>query len=231
MQFHMEANPGSKDGILSVFELDLNFSTITPQPAKSIPRSLAGDQREMEASAAEVCLIGAPAPRCVAHAARTWMFWSSRLSDGDTGEAMAARWIWESNTDHELKGRVLHGGVALYHPGEPFRVNCHVKGKVLKPGGIILKFSNQHHQPRSWILVPKQCDENLQEYIEQLQANMERLNFLLSSSNQPLELIPTPNPISSPAIPSAYGSSAISGQAFVHMGDNYYGHSHNPGMA
>jgi len=176
MKFHMEANPGSEEGVLSNFELDLKFTAAAQRPSKSRSQASPGAPLEVLSDDPEVCLIGAPAPRYITHTARVWRFWSNRLSDDDSGVAMAARWIWESNASQELKGRVLHCGVALHHLGEPFRVTCQVRGKVSKPGGIILKFSNQHHEPRSWLLVPQACDENLQGYIEKLQVSMEKLN-------------------------------------------------------
>lgn len=246
MRFNIEADPGPLEGILSYFELDLQFAEATIA-SQSSEQALSVDTSGMEEACASVSLIGAPAPRSVAHSARTWSFWSIRLSDDDSGEAVAARWGWHSDSCHELRGRVLHGGVAFYHPGEPFRIDCHVRGRVSKPNGIILKFSNRHHQPRSWILAPLECQEDLQHHIEQLHRQTENLNVPTSSqgmSARCLQAVGITDDNTVPAAPevdavatrgsfpaSTYGPATISDRAFVHMGDNYYGYGYNAPVA
>ena len=184
MCFQMQALPGSDDCRLSHFELDLCFA---PEGRKI--SATAGHRSNCPATCEdrpEVCLIGSPAPRCVSHEggagtskASCWKFWSSRVSDTVTGQALTARWLWEASDSQELKGRILHGGVAVHHPGDPFIVTCHVKGRVERKDGIRLKFSNQHHEPRPWKLQPEVCDRDLQDLqadIDELEINIMRLN-------------------------------------------------------
>lgn len=183
MHFQMQALPGTDDCQLSHFELDLSFSSVMEGrciPALTRCEGGAGGQHDGQA---EVCLIGPPAPKCFSHDAplgthqnSCWKFWSSRISDDATGQPLAARWMWEAKDNQELKGRILHGGVAIRHPGSPFLVTCHVRGRVTKPNGIKLKFSDKHHVPRPWTVRPDVCDQDLQDHIDKLDANIQRLN-------------------------------------------------------
>lgn len=174
MLFHIEADPGCHNGVLRHFELELKFSSLAPITHSSDTtsgRGIAGlEGRDDEQ--VDVCLIGPPSPRSVGHTTKEWIFWSNRLSDEETGQALAARWTWESKWAHELKGRILHGGVALHHPGRPFQVTCQVRGKVAQSRNIILKFSDRHHEPRSWRLVPQLCERDLQQDIGLLEERM-----------------------------------------------------------
>lgn len=180
MRFRMKA-AGPDDCKLSDFELDLEFSV------------LPGDQGIMDAECttqggsatviadnqAEVCLIELPAPSCVPvpPTIDCWSFRSDSIADEQNGRSRTARWIWETSGEHRmLEGRILHGGIALRHPGKPFLVTCHVKGKVSKPGGFKLKFSSRHHVPRLWQIVPMCCEEDLQCHINRLEEEMVRLN-------------------------------------------------------
>lgn len=183
LHFQMQALPGSDDCTISHFELDLSFSSVTEGRGISVPTRYRGGSFGQHNYQAEICLIGPPAPICVSPNTTLstqqtcyWKFWSRRVSDGVTGQAFAARWTWEANDSRELEGRILHGGVAVRHPGSPFLVTCHVKGRVAKPNGIKLKFSDRHHEPRPWKLCPDICDQDLQDHIDKLDANIQQLN-------------------------------------------------------
>lgn len=254
MLFHIEADPGGQSGILRHFELELKFSTLKPTiPGPEQPPEISTESLEDRGDEqVDVCLIGPPSPRSVSHTTKEWIFWSIRLSDEETGQALAARWTWESSVAHELKGRVLHGGLALHHPGQPFRVTCHVRGKVTQSPNIILKFSDRHHEPRSWKLVPQRCDRDLQQDIDLLEEQMKELNSsaasaprMSSSTIDPFvdhppndeTAIARPTPSSSTTLPgsmqglsetSAYGATEIRGRASVQLGNRYYfGHHHS----
>lgn len=183
MHFQMQALPGSNDCKISDFELDLSFSPVTEGRGIPAPTQHQTSSSGQHGDHAEICLIGAPAPRSLSHNASLgtqqtccWKFWSSRVSDNVTGRAFAARWMWEAKDGRELEGRILHGGVAVRHPGSPFLVTCHVRGRVAKSNGIKIKFRDDHHEPHSWELRPDVCDQDLHDHIDNLDANIQRLN-------------------------------------------------------
>lgn len=231
MRFHVEANPGCEDGVLRNFELELKFSSISQDTLTlTIPTAeSATPQEDANCDESQVCLIGPPAPRYLQQDGK-WTFSSDRLSDEQTGHALAARWTWESPVAHELRKRVLHGGVALYHPGQPFHVVCHVRGRVTKPRNIILKFSDNHHKPRSWKLTPQICEQDLQAEINALEGRMKDLNTSATSvAHADVSTrgdAPTSNMnqlIARPPVASTYGGdSSIGGEAKVQFGNNYY---------
>lgn len=230
MGFHLEANPGCEDGVLRSFEVELKFTNFALDTASSEahPERIAAQQEESSCDEREVCLIGCPAPRCVQEKGE-WTFSSYRLPDEQSGQALAARWTWESTVAHELRERILHGGVALYHPGQPFQVVCHVKGRVTKPRNIILKFSDQHHKPRSWKVTPQVCEQDLQADINALESRMKRLNTRSASTIQVETSAAAPASTSDPTQLArmmtgapTYGDSTIGGTAQVQIGNNYY---------
>lgn len=183
MHFKMQAI-GPEECRLNSFELDLVFSKDSPDHPSSVNTPREGLSAASDAE--DVYLIEFPAPVCVygsyaqntMHSAehRYWKFSSSLISHGESGSPSTARWAWEADNCQELQGRILHGGVALDHPGQPFRLTCHVRGRVSKPGGIKLKFSDRHHEPRSWNVVPQSSNTDLDASIDQLEATMKRLN-------------------------------------------------------
>ena len=178
MRLRMQAT-GPEDCKLSDFELDLRFSVLprdleAQTAASTTPMNTVDTENQ-----AEVCLIELPAPSYVLDSLmmKRWSFRSISIADEHSGRSHAARWIWETGVQHRtLESKTLHGGVALRHPGEAFLVTCQVKGKIVKPGGIRLKFSNEHHDPRTWKLVPVRCEEDLQCHIDNLESEIVRLN-------------------------------------------------------
>lgn len=180
---------GPEDCKVRAFELDLMLSSVGGQLGSSddTPMDLEGEQNQ-------VCLIELPAPSMFEGASpathnapretcRSWRFCSNPIADQNSGQHSIARWLWEAYDEvHQVQGRVLYGGIALQHLGCPFLVSCHVKGKISKPNGIRLKFSNDHHQPRPWRLVPTPSTLDLQDQIDQLQQEIYRLNMAANQS-------------------------------------------------
>ena len=125
---------------------------------------------------------GAPPilPPQVVRRSRTWKLRSSAISDKESGLPRTARWTLEANQDsHHVQSRTFHGGIAICHPGQPFEMTCQVRGKVTKPGGLRFKFSNEHHKPRVWRIVPQTSDEDIKQHIDQLEAEMVERNSQL----------------------------------------------------
>ncbi|KAK5957202.1 hypothetical protein OHC33_001573 [Knufia fluminis] len=154
---------------------------------------------------------------CAAQTA--WVFRSS--CDADTkGRLVTASWIWETDSRNpQAEGNgVLHAGIALNHPGEPFVVACQAKGNVRK-ARFRLKFSskNKEAQPRLWRLIPEASNEDLKEQIDGLESLMVKLNILASTPAPQ-----TPQQYSGCPSSRSYGSAMIGGAATVHMGDVHY---------
>ncbi|KAK6378664.1 hypothetical protein LTR64_002054 [Lithohypha guttulata] len=166
---------------LSDFELKLSFSAQLENSENDTSDIAAQESMsDLQLNAQpEVYLVELPAPSCVPTGSELefWKFRSDSAADEQTGHLCAARWIWETYAEQRrLEGRLMHGGVALHHPGRPFSMTCQVKGKATKPGGIRLKFSNKHHSPRVWQVVPEICEDDLRRHIDALEAEMIRLN-------------------------------------------------------
>jgi len=172
MQFQIQADPGSEGCILREFKIDLAFSPVNNCGTGSYARSIPDASTELSEANAEVKLIGRPAPSRVSPETGTWRFWSDRIPDTSSGQALTARWVWESNDDQNLKGRVLYGALAIHHPGKPFEVRCHVRGRIATPGWLRLKFSDREHEPRTWKLRPQKGKEDLKARIDQLEEQM-----------------------------------------------------------
>lgn len=180
MRFRMQAI-SPQDCQLSDFELKLSFSAQLKNSENNIPDIAAqGSMSDLQLNdQPEVYLVELPAPSCVPTGPELefWKFRSDSAADEQTGHLYAARWIWETYAEpRRLEGKLMHGGVALHHPGRPFSMKCQVKGKASKPGGVRLKFSNEHHCPRVWQVVPKICEDDLQHQIFALEAEMVELN-------------------------------------------------------
>ena len=119
------------------------------------------------------CCKGQSTPLLV----RYWKFRSESVNSDGNGQALSARWVWEADGGHrQIQGRLLHGGVALRHSGTSFLIRCHVRGKVSKPGGLRLKFSNEHHKPRVWRVMPESSQEDIRQLIDRLEAEMIEMN-------------------------------------------------------
>ena len=108
---------------------------------------------------------------------RYWKFRSEPTEGDCDGRVFTARWMWETEVGHQYHSdKLLHGGVAVRHSGNPFNVSCQVKGKVTKPGGFRLKFSNWHHKPERWQVVPTSCQEDIRYLVDKLEADMIQMN-------------------------------------------------------
>ncbi|KAK5094838.1 hypothetical protein LTS08_008456 [Lithohypha guttulata] len=222
MRFRMQAI-SPQDCQLSDFELKLSFSARLENSEDDTPDIAAqGSMSDLQLNdQPEVYLVELPAPSCVPTGPELefWKFRSDSAADEQTGYLYAARWIWETYAEQRrLEGIRMHGGVALRHPGRPFSLECQVKGKVSKPGGIRLKFSNEHHCPRVWQVVPEICQDDLQRHIAALEDEMIRLNTTGI-------LQPMPPQVAQDLLRGEghrYAPTQMAGAANAHFGDNIF---------
>lgn len=181
MQFRMRAI-SPENCKLSDFELDMRFSPTTLSSVSNNQEAIMDSSNAEQLRPPphhEIYLLELPAPTHVPESphCNQWAFSSHSIPNPLTGQLTTARWVLRSRIDQGIMdGRLLHAGVALRHHTVPFQVTCQVRGRIAKPGGVRLRFSDEHHTPRVWQIVPESCLDNLQPSINDLERHVSQLN-------------------------------------------------------
>lgn len=112
---------------------------------------------------------------------RSWRF--EATPDGEDGLLTSATWTWEANPlNTQVEDRkVLYGGVAIRHDGQPFTIQCHVEGRTWRAEGshkfgIFSSDKLDPSEPRQWTMTPKLVDTDIKCHIDALESEMKRLN-------------------------------------------------------
>lgn len=137
----------------------------------------------------EVCLIDLPAPimvqgsnSAVKQKHEPWTFRSEPITDRSGGTAPGAVWTWNAN--HHDPG-VLHGAVAVQHPGDRFLVECSVSGRASQAvghgrnGRKLRRRFRYDSDSRPWCFIPQAPEADLPRFeqaIRELDIRVRLLN-------------------------------------------------------